>query len=57
MGYLVPLLPLPDPTQLPPFDQFAAIEAVALCVQRAQAARPDFVLDAANVRAVAEICI
>ena len=50
-------LPLPDPTQLPPFDQFAAIEAVALFVQRAQAARPNFVLDAANAQAVAEICI
>jgi predicted ATPase/DNA-binding CsgD family transcriptional regulator len=59
--YPVPPLALPDLKRLnamgselvPGLEQVAA---VALFVQRAQAVNPNFVLTAANARAVAEIC-
>jgi predicted ATPase len=53
-----PLLPLalPDPAHLPPPEGLAQYAAVALFVERAQAARPDFALTAANAPAIAEIC-
>jgi predicted ATPase/DNA-binding XRE family transcriptional regulator len=54
--YPVHPLPLPDAARLPPLDQLAAVEAVALFVQRARAVRPDFALDHANASAVAAIC-
>jgi predicted ATPase len=49
-------LPLPDPGHLPPPERLAQYAAVALFVERAQAARPDFAVTAANAPAVAEIC-
>ena len=55
--YPVPPLPLPDLEQLPPLDRLAAVDAVALFVQRAEAVRPDFALTERNARAVAEICV
>ncbi len=54
--YPVPPLPIPDPAQLPPLGDLAAVPAVALLVQRATAAAPDFALDAANAAAVAALC-
>ena len=54
--YPVPPLQLPRATRLPSLEKLAKVEAVALFIQRAQAVRPDFVLDADNARAVAEIC-
>lgn len=53
-----PVLPLPSPslTDLPSLADFARNEAVRLFIQRAQAARPGFVLDEQNAQAVAEIC-
>ena len=52
-----PLVPLPLPKQehLPPeiLSQYAA---VALFIERARGAKPDFVVTAANAPAIAEIC-
>jgi len=52
----VPPLALPDRAQLPPFDQLSQYAAVALFIQRALDARPNFQLTIANAAAVAEIC-
>jgi predicted ATPase/class 3 adenylate cyclase len=54
--YQVPPLPVPDPKRPAGFEALAAYAGVALFVQRAQAVRPDFVLDAENASAVARIC-
>ncbi len=54
--YPVPPLPVPDPAHLPPLAALAATPAVALLLQRATAAAPDFALDAANAAAVAALC-
>lgn len=53
----VPPLTLPNPEQLPSMDMLLSYPAVTLFVQRAQAVRPDFVVDQENARAVAEICM
>jgi predicted ATPase len=52
----VPPLALPDPHDLPPLDVLAQVPAVALFVQRAQAAAPNFALHATNAAAVAAVC-
>jgi predicted ATPase len=54
-----PLAPLalPDPARLPPAEGLAGYPAVALFVERARAARPDFALTPDNAAAVAEICV
>jgi len=49
-------LNLPVLTVLPPVEDLAKMEAVALFVQRAQAVNPAFQLTTENARAVAEIC-
>jgi predicted ATPase len=54
--YPVPPLGLPDLAQLPPLEALSQYDAVALFIQRAQAVRPDFILDNANASAVAGIC-
>jgi predicted ATPase/DNA-binding CsgD family transcriptional regulator len=53
---VVPVEPLglPDPSSPLPLSELAVIEAVALFVDRAQAARPDFALSEANAPSVAE---
>jgi predicted ATPase/DNA-binding XRE family transcriptional regulator len=53
-----PLPPLAVPTlpQLPTVEQLAQVPAVALFVQRAQAAMPTFDLTDENATAVAELC-
>lgn len=53
-----PVQPLatPNPARLPPLDDLARYPAVALFVQRARAARPDFELTPAHAPAVAAIC-
>src|SRR5260221_1275681 len=52
----VPPLELPDPKRLPDLATFSHNAAVALFLQRAQAAKPDFQLTNANARAIVEIC-
>src|SRR5438876_1211928 len=55
--FAVPPLALPDPTNLPKLAALARTPSVALFLQRAQAARPEFKLTSTNARAVAEICV
>ena len=50
-------LPLPDLQHLPTSDDLAQNAACTLFVQRAQAIKPDFHLNEANARTIAEICI
>jgi predicted ATPase/DNA-binding winged helix-turn-helix (wHTH) protein len=52
----VPPLALPDPLCVPPVEVLSQFPAVALFVQRAVAAKPDFELNRENAAAVAEIC-
>ena len=53
--YPVPPLVLPRTTDTP--EEIGESDAVQLFVVRAQSARPDFVLDASNATAIAEICL
>jgi predicted ATPase len=55
--YPVPPLGLPDLVELPGPDALSRYEAVALFIERARAAKPDFRLDGANAAAVAELCV
>jgi predicted ATPase/class 3 adenylate cyclase len=55
--FAVPPLALPDPTSLPDLAVLPHYAAVALFLLRAQAAKPDFQLTAANAYAIAEICV
>jgi predicted ATPase len=52
----VPPLALPDSRSMPSLKALSQYPAVALFVQRAVAARPDFELNQENARAVTEIC-
>lgn len=52
----VPSLATPDPAKLPPLQQVRDYEAIALFVNRASAAQPEFTLTPGNVSAVAQIC-
>ena len=52
----VPPLALPDSRSIPPLEILSQYPAVALFVQRAVAAKPDFELNGENAPAVAEIC-
>ena len=54
--YPVSPLALPDGRRLPSVASLGRCASVALFVDRAKAAQPSFVLDDANVAAVAEIC-
>jgi predicted ATPase/predicted Ser/Thr protein kinase len=52
----VPALAVPDSRSVPPPEVLSQYPAVALFVQRAMAANPDFALNPQNASAVAEIC-
>jgi predicted ATPase/DNA-binding XRE family transcriptional regulator len=52
----VPPLPLPDPDAPPTTEELAALPAVALFVERAQASSATFALTATNGPAVATLC-
>jgi predicted ATPase/class 3 adenylate cyclase len=54
--YTLKPLALPDPQHLPPLEQLAQYAAVALFVERAQAAQEEFRITSANAPAVAAIC-
>ncbi|HEV2457211.1 MAG TPA: adenylate/guanylate cyclase domain-containing protein, partial [Ktedonobacterales bacterium] len=49
-------LPLPEPGQQPPPERLSQYAAVAMFVERAQAAKADFAVTAANAPAIAEVC-
>jgi predicted ATPase len=55
---IVPVHPLtlPDPAHLPDLAHLVQIPAVALFVERAQEARPDFALTTENAAIIVEIC-
>jgi predicted ATPase/serine/threonine protein kinase len=55
--FAVPALALPDSQSLPPIETLSQYSAVALFVERAIAAKPDFELTPGNASAVAEICV
>jgi predicted ATPase/class 3 adenylate cyclase len=55
--FAVPPLALPDPKRLPDLLALSQNEAVALFIQRAQAASPKFQLTRVNATAITEICI
>jgi predicted ATPase/serine/threonine protein kinase len=52
----LPPLTLPDSRSMPSVEVLSQCPAIALFVQRAAAARPDFELNRENASAVAEIC-
>src|SRR5436190_5011416 len=52
----VPALAVPDSRSMPPVEVLSQYPAVALFVQRAVAAKPDFELNRENALAVTEIC-
>jgi predicted ATPase/serine/threonine protein kinase len=52
----VPALALPDSRSTPPLEDLSQYAAIALFVQRAVAAKPDFELDRGNAADVIEIC-
>jgi peptide/nickel transport system substrate-binding protein len=53
----VPPLPVPDLQCLTGLEALSQVAAVALFIQRAQAAQPDFALTELTAPAVAEICV
>ncbi len=55
--FAVPPLPLPDLACLPALDCLSASHAVALFIDRACEARPEFALNQAAAEAVAAICV
>ncbi|RIK46095.1 MAG: adenylate/guanylate cyclase domain-containing protein [Chloroflexi bacterium] len=55
--YPVPPLDLPDPNALPALDVLAENQSVRLFVDRAEAVKPGFTLDAGNAQAIANICV
>jgi predicted ATPase/class 3 adenylate cyclase len=54
--FVVPPLTLPDRKPLPPLERLTQYEAVQLFIERAQAAKTDFVVTSANAPAIADIC-
>jgi predicted ATPase/class 3 adenylate cyclase len=55
-AYAVPPLALPDLLHLPPLEQLTQYEAVRLFIERAQAVKPDFLVNKDTAPAIAEIC-
>jgi predicted ATPase/DNA-binding SARP family transcriptional activator len=54
--YVVPALDAPTPQSQTRFEVLSQYEAVQLFIERAQAVKPDFMVDNASAPAVAEIC-
>ena len=55
--YEVPPLALPNPADPPDLAELSGNEAVALFLERARAATPDFAVTKESARAIAEICV
>ncbi|HSR31583.1 MAG TPA: protein kinase, partial [Anaerolineae bacterium] len=55
-SYPVPPMALPDPPELPDLERLRQAEAVQLFTQRAQAVKPDFLLNDENAADVIGIC-
>jgi predicted ATPase/DNA-binding CsgD family transcriptional regulator len=55
--FTVPLLAVPDLSQLPASEDLSQVAAVAFFLHRAQSIQPDFALTEANARTIAEICV
>lgn len=55
--YIVPPMELPDPGQTLPLEELAAIESVALIVDRARQVAPAFAVTTENATDLAAICI
>ena len=55
--YEVPPLTLPDPLRLPALASLSQYEAVALFVERAQAAKSGFTVTNENAPAIAQVCV
>jgi hypothetical protein len=55
--FTVPLLAVPDLSQLPASEDLSQVAAVAFFLHRAQLIQPDFALTEANARTLAEICV
>jgi predicted ATPase/DNA-binding CsgD family transcriptional regulator/transcriptional regulator with XRE-family HTH domain len=55
--FFVPPLALPDLASYAENDILTRSAAVALFIQRAQAAKPDFRVNSVNIRTIAEICV
>ena len=55
--YPVPPLALPDLSHLPESETISQYASVALFLERARAARPNFTMTAVNSRTIAEICV
>ena len=55
---IVPIQPLalPDPRHLPELDTLAQVPSVALFLERARAANPDFALTVDNTATIVELC-
>jgi predicted ATPase/class 3 adenylate cyclase/DNA-binding CsgD family transcriptional regulator len=54
--FAVPPLTLPDRAHLPAIERLLHYESIQLFVERTQAIRPSFALDAENAAVVAEVC-
>ena len=55
-AYQVPPLEVPNPTELPPFEQLVEYEAIRLFEARAQAVQSEFRVTTEHAPVVAEIC-
>ncbi len=54
--WLVPSLPLPNLSDLPPLERLTEYEAIRLFIERAAAALPGFTVTARNASSVAQVC-
>ena len=54
--YPVPPMGLPDAEKLPPIEQLEGYEAIALFMERARGAKPDFALTEQNAETIVRIC-
>jgi non-specific serine/threonine protein kinase len=56
VNWLVPPLSMPDPFNMPPFEEIGHYEAIQLFVEHAQSARPGFELTPETAPIITQIC-